>query len=469
MRRGDWDGDTCTVTITTPVVRGERIASLGANSETCGFFGMPVLFQYAIDDGPIELYDIWKEPIGKTLKLIEWFCEHNFIGFNCVFDWFQVAKCYTVFRLFPLDWIPEDHVEEIADREAEGMDGPCIKPLSACDLMLHSRKGPFQSLMERNDIRIKKVPAALAPALAKHLEETIEIDGIYFARNFDKSAPQWRVADIKSSKTGIINRDFKDVVLKFNPAGGLKFLAEYAMGKKPKHLFSDVELDTAYRPAELGYAPTAKAVASAPNWDAYDDDGKAIGFAWPAVIAKHIEHWATNEHAREYAYDDVVYTRDLWKHFKCPEPGDDDSVLACQVAVTRWRGFSIDREGIHKLKTEAEEVVAKAPININQPHAVRKYMMQTLCETELLLRDSKIDESTKKSILEEIREWYITADESCEKCGGTGTLDNGKKCKRCNGEGVLHSGIGAIGYQDCKQGSRAILETLEGGTFSCVF
>ena len=39
--------------------------------------------------------------------------------------------------------------------------------------------------------------------------------------------------------------------------------------------------------------------------------------AWPEIINWHIEHWAYNDLARKYATDDVVYTRDLYKHFKC--------------------------------------------------------------------------------------------------------------------------------------------------------
>ena len=57
---------------------------------------------------------------------------------------------------------------------------------------------------------------------------------------------------------------------KFNPAGGLKFLAEHAMGFKPKFHFKDVEPPTAWRPYELGYAPTALAVSSPErNWEVW--------------------------------------------------------------------------------------------------------------------------------------------------------------------------------------------------------
>ena len=127
--------------------------------------------------------------------------------------------------------------------------------------MLHSRKGPYQSLMAREDIRIKRVPSALAYALAAELEGRVQLDNIYFARSADPNAPKWQVFDRKD-RYGDIDTDFKDVVLKFHAAGGLKFLAEHAMGFKPKFHFKDVEPPTAWRPYELGYAPTALAVSS---------------------------------------------------------------------------------------------------------------------------------------------------------------------------------------------------------------
>jgi hypothetical protein len=390
---------------------------------------MMVLFQYAVEEGEIVLYEVWKKPVKETLELIAWVCEHTVVGFNLVFDWYHLAKIYAIWSLLPPDWIPEDHIEEIAQMESKGIDGPCIKPAGAMDLFLYSRKGPYQSLMAREDIRIKRVPTALAYALAQELERKIELDGIYFAKSVDKNAPKWKVFDIVSKK-GIVNPEFKDVVLHFNAAGGLKYLAEYAMKLKPKHHFSDVELDSSWRPYELGYAPYATAVSSASdNWECYDTDGKLVGMAWPALIHEHIRHWHENEAAREYATDDIVYTRALYKHFGEPEPNDDDSILACMVAVVRWHGFEFDREGIEQLIQIAIAKVSNSPVNINKPKAVRKYLLEVLDETEGIF----IEESTKKANVEKLKPWYITEPEECTKCMGAG-------CIRCNGTGTL--GIG---------------------------
>lgn len=400
------------------------------DTETCGLHGMPLLLQWAENDGPIHLWEFWKEPIQRTLDLIEYICQNEIVGFNLSFDWFMLAKIYTIFRLFSRDWIPEQHILEIALREEEGMDGPCLKPKAACDLLLFSRKGPYQSLMKRDDIRIRRVPAALAYALAEQLEKTIEFDGIYFAKTVDKEAPRWKVLDILDKKSGRVNRDFKDVVLKFHAAGGLKYLAEYALGLKPKNYFSDVELGNEWTPYELGYAPTASAVAKSPTWDVYDEDGKPLGFAWPALIHEHIKHWATNEPAREYAYDDIVYTRKLWEHFGRPEPGDDDSELACMVAAVRWHGFEINRDGIKNLRDRAVEIVTKSPVNINKPPAVRRYITECMDDMESIL----LEETTQKAKIEEISEMLIHKEEFCTKCEGKG-------CVRCANIGKLQPGI----------------------------
>lgn len=406
------------------------------DSETCGLHSMMVLLQYAVDDGPIHLYNIWLEPVWKTLRLLEAVANTSVILFNGAFDWFHVAKIYTIWRLLPGDWIPVEHIEEIALIEPQGQDGPCIKPRSSCDLLLWSRKNEFQTLMGRDDIRIRRVPTALAYALAEELEKRVEIDGIFFARSKDKDAPRWRVYDIK--KGDEIVEDFKDVVLKFNPAGGLKFLAEYALGYTPKYHFEDVELDKEHRPYELGYAPTALAVSCPEHdwevWGIEDGKEKLLGHAWPAKVEIHIDHWANNGPAREYASDDIVYTRELYKHFKSPEPDDDDSVLACMVAAIRWHGYNINVPGITNLRHASQAIVDEAPINVNKPTAVREYLSEVMDDTEAMF----IEDTTEKAKLEAIENWFIDDEgEDCIACFG----DAGGDCKRCGGSGRMEGGL----------------------------
>jgi hypothetical protein len=429
------------------------------DSETCGLHSMMVLLQWAADDGAIHLHHVWKEPVGKTLDLIEKIASGVVVGFNLSFDWFHIVKLHTIWSLLPRDWIPEEHIEAIALIEPQGQDGKCIKPFSALDLLLHSRKGPYQSLMAREDVRIRRVPTALAYALAEELEKLIQLDGIYFARSHDKDAPRWHVYDIRN-REGEIEEHFKDVCLRFNPAGGLKFLAEHALGYEPKFHFKDVEVDTQYRPVEYGYAPTALKVSTpGEGWAVYGvrkGERVVTGYAWPGVIRHHIEHWYTNHDAQEYATDDIVYTRALCRHFGDPEPGDDDSVLACAIPAIRWRGFKINVEGIQKLLAKAEAVVNTSPVNINKPAEVRRYISECMDDMEMVI----IEDTTAKAKLvsvsnwkidtvlpeeddtgaEGFQGWKINHNEECSKCEGSGVYES-RSCPRCEGEGRLKPGL----------------------------
>lgn len=421
------------------------------DTETCGLHSIAVLLQYAYDEGEINLHEIWRRPVGETLRIIEEIASRVVVGFNLTFDWFHLCKIHTLWSLLPPDWIPEEHIHEIAMLEPKARDGACLKPFSALDLMLHSRKGPYQSLMARSDIRIKRIPLVpltwegriipMAYAVANYLEQTVEMDGIYFARTSDPDAPRWTVED--REKNGKVDREFADVVLRFHPDGSLKSLAMHALKTPPKYYHSDIEINPKLRPYELGFAPTALAVSKPEfNWEVWgkeedDEATKLLGVAWPGVIHYHIEHWKTREDAREYAKDDIVYTRGLYEHFGQPDHGDNDSILSCMVPAVRWRGFVVDLEGIKGLKQQAEEVVAKSPINTNKPCEIRDYIHPMLDDTEFM---HYLEETTKKSKLEELSNLIIQEEETCMKCLGAGLLDNGQDCVRCGTKGTLPRG-----------------------------
>ena len=357
------------------------------DTETCGFHGMPVLLQYAVDDGDVKLWDIWRERVGETLELIEWMMAQDNCGFNLAFDHFHLSKCYTTFRLFgDVDAIPEDCIDELAIVEEKArFSDICIKPKSACDIMLHARKGPYQSLMQRKAIRVKRVPTRLCEALRSELEQRIELDGIYFAKRKDKYAPNWQIKDIEID--GEIDPNFKNIILKFHPSGALKVLVEHALGVKEDLIlkFTDIEVDPIWKPKEFGYAPFALAVGRPGEWNR----------AWPAVIRQHISHWAHNTLARKYGGDDVKYTRDMWKHFGCPEPGDNDSELACMVASSRWRGFDIDSDKFKIKREKALKVVGNVPTS---PRVAKVYMFEVMDDAERLA----LKEGTAAKILESI-------------------------------------------------------------------
>ena len=367
------------------------------DTETCGFHGMAVLIQWAKDDGPVHLHEVWREPIYKTLELIEMIMNDpdGVVGFNLSFDHFHLCKLYTVLSLFPNhDEQPQHHIDEIAKLEPKGRFGPCIKPIKAMDLMMHARKGPYQSVMQRDPIKIKRVPTALAMALSQELEKRIPLPSIYFAKRKTKNKPQWTVYDITDADGNIIP-DLKDVVLKIQPSSALKALYEDAFNIQENVLDRFQDVECSIKPNEIGYAPFAMALGNPDDWN----------MTWPQIIDIHISHWAYRKSARAYAKKDVEITRDLWYFFGKPQPGDDDSELTCMVGAVRWRGYAIDIEGIKILREKAIKIAESAP---KDARAVRKWIMPELSKIEqLALRDQKTGKaSTKKVLLEDIAEWF---------------------------------------------------------------
>lgn len=379
------------------------------DSETCGLHGVPVLLQYAWDDGPIYLHDVWTVPMGETMELIEKVMDCDLIGFNLAFDHFHLCKIYTMFLEFgDYNAIPKDHIEALALLEPRARTGPCLRPRRALDLMLHARKGPYQSLMAREDIRIKRVPRVLAAALAQELEDRIQIDGIYHARRKDVYAPKWKVYDLEDKP------NFCDVVLKFAPKSDLKTLAKHALGVKDDTLlrYSDIEISRELYPEEKGWAPFALAVGKPGKWNQ----------AWPEVLKYHIDHWAYRQDARKYATDDVVYTRGLEKHFGSPEPGDDDSELACMVAAVRWHGFAVDLEAMKEQKIVALKKAAGIP---TAPGPACKWIQQVMDESSKQI----MGKATDKAMLEKLYKGDAshcdctydpeTKNQPCDICNGT--------------------------------------------------
>jgi hypothetical protein len=370
------------------------------DTETCGLHGPIVLLQYAIDDGPVILHEVWREPIAATLNVIERIINDSdgVVGFNLAFDMFHLCQLYTVLSRLPdLSAFPEDLIEEYALEEPLGRDGPCLKPRRACDLMLHARKGPYQSTMDRKSVRIRRIPTALASALAEELEQRIPLKDIYFARRKDKRTKKWRVVDIEGTN------DFKNLELKFAASSALKALCADAFNRSPdaRLLYHQIEPNREFNPKEKGYAPFALAVGKPGNWK----------WAWPDVIWHHINHWGFSTPAREYAAADVTDTRDLYKFFGSPELGDDDSELACLVGACRWRGYAVDTEGLKTARTEARMLQKAAP---RAPNNVRRYLYQVMDPIEQL----GMGKSTKKTELEKIAKWR----KECDACDGTGIV-----------------------------------------------
>jgi hypothetical protein len=404
------------------------------DTETCGLHGPTVLIQWAEGDGDIHLHSVWTTPLQDTLDLIEMMMAHEggLVGFNLAFDHFHLCQSYTVLQLlgeeYGYDIYPEDYITEYAELEEAGRDGPCLKPVTAFDIMLHARKTEYQSTMDRKDVRIKKIPTALAHYLVEELNARIKLKDVYFARYADKKR-RWQVADIKDDLDEVIP-DFKDIILKFAPSSALKALAMDALEIDDVTKFDEVELDKAFRPVETGYAPFATAPTTyqtRKNW-VRPDRNNWFG-KWPDVISHHIRHWGYNKLARQYATDDVVYTRDLYRYFGSPDMGDTDSLLACMVGAVRWRGYKVDLVRMRKLREKKQRMLDTAQVAYNSPQRCRQYITEVMSDVEKLsiMNDGKV--STKGIVLEELTRWK--KEEVCDACYGMG-------CDKCE-DGMIPS------------------------------
>lgn len=400
------------------------------DTETCGLVGPIVLMQYAEDDGEICLYEPWKHKVQDTLDLIEGMCSEIICGFNLAFDWFHLCQMYTTMLLLDPNKLPD--ITEYALAEEHGRLGPCLKPKGALDLMLHARKGPYQSTMQRNPIKIRRVPTQLAWKLAEELGNRIKLKSIYFSRGSDT----WQVEDIEGTN------DFKNLVLRFSPTSALKALISDAFNIDTESItrFADVEPPKKARPIERGYAPFATAPYRYKNvwgdWLTAHPSPKDWCHKWPdyGKITVHMDHWATNVAAREYASNDVKYLRMLEEFFEYPKHSDTDSLLACMVGAIRWRGYAIDLEYIKRKRMEIDALITNPPCNFNSSDVCKIYMKQVLSEQE---RAALVDpetgaETTKEVILEEIATWENSI--THEACNGFG-------CEECGYEGLIKNGV----------------------------
>lgn len=373
------------------------------DTETCGYHGPIVLLQYAYDEGEIILYEVWNQPVRKTLSIVEKFCDETIVGFNLAYDWFHLCQLYTTLRLLKTDLTPREQLTQYINKEQEARFGPCLKPRAAIDLMLVARKTKYQTLMKQKNIYIRRVPTAIAEELCKTLDERIPLDNIYFARKSDPTR-HWQVDNTK-------DKQFKTVSLRWAASSALKALIAHITGKQTI-LYEDIRLPKNLQPNEVGYAPWAKALEL---------------HTWPNVIDAHIDMWQNNNVARTYAENDVYYTRILYHHLDEPE-SDIDSELACLVGAVRWHGFKIDTD---KVITLRDKVLRKIDNNFNSFAYCRRYLEEVLSPMErtVLTRRGKL--TTGKVVLEEISKWKEAV--VCDKCHGLGMSQDAVKCDCVHG------------------------------------
>ena len=403
------------------------------DTETTGFAGVMVLMQAAKGDGDVELMCPWAVQAGQAIEFIEeyYLNPDGITMFNATFDSFHVQKMHSLLSLFikknsKYDFL-EDQIDAVAAFEKEAVFESCIKPASCLDLMLYSKQGPFQSLMDRKDIRIRRVPYALATPLIAELNKRIELPDAYFSRRKDASI-RWQIQDIEND-LGEIIPNLVDVVLKFAPSSSLKALAKATgIAKENRLMFEDVEIPKQFMSNEPGYAPFAYAPVKTKEGKFLRPGPGNWHGRWPANVEFHIQHWSYNEKAREYAEDDIHDTRGLHRYFDYPELGDTDSQLACMVGSVRWRGFSVDKPGLLEQLKISEEELKQYNFNWNSPAVCRKVLERSMDDNMKALIDG-----TRKEILENVIKWEI--EDVCDACFGDGCDD----CNDCN-EGCVSTG-----------------------------
>lgn len=339
------------------------------DTETCGFTGPIVLMQYAEDDGPIILYEVWKEPVQKTLQLIERICNNIVCGFHLSYDWFHINKCYNLFSNASCFSRPPriDEIVEIQQRNHQEYTKFCLRPKKSLDLFLYSRKTKWQVLMSRRAIRIRKVPAVIADHLVKLLNETIKLNPIYFYHR--QGGYEWTV-------NPIIGESFSDLVLNFAPSGGLKPLCEEIFKIKTY----EFPIKKEFQPQEQEFNP-------------YTTE-------WKDAIPYHIKHWSESKRARSYAEQDVILLQRLYHYWAEPIPGDVDSELACCVGAVRWKGFAVDEKAVIERYEKQRNIVKAFPVNLDAPLQVKGWLRETATDTEKL-----VIQNTKKETLEELKSW----------------------------------------------------------------
>lgn len=316
------------------------------DTESKGLVGPLSTIQWKRDDGPTFVHLVWDEPVRETLKLIEKMLDDALCGFHVSHDAFQICKGYNIMRLLDPSRPPTKSGWISVQREA--VRGPCLKPKSVLDLMLFAMRGPLQSTMERDDIRIKKVPAALAQFLAEELQRRIQLPGIYF--HYRNGGYQWQVIPLED-KPG-----FCDVVLRWGASRGLKPIGQHVLGLQ----VLEYEMPSQFRPKE-------------DLWNPFSD-------GWLPHSDYHDAYWRVDPRARQYAKEDVEkLTYGLWLHFGRPEAGDTDSILAWLIGASRWRGFALDLELLKEIRDEAHKAKEAFP---RAPKPVLHGLHERCSETE---------------------------------------------------------------------------------------
>lgn len=384
------------------------------DSETVGLYGPMAILQYAFDEEDPTLYNPWLEPAGKTIDLLQYFCECRVVAHNLTFDWQKIQSfhnaTYKLCRERGTGVRPIDHIDEMVEYFYTERQSFCLKPPAAVCTLLLCQKELGGTGLAAKEVRIRQVPRVCAEALTELLNNYTDLPSIVFAKRKDGGG--WHVGESDKGE------QWADVMLKFAPSNGLKEVARHVLGVEDTQKIGAEVLPPAM-PAEVGYCPFAYIIRECGL-----EFDKPL---WPELLEAHIEFWNSNEDAVRYALDDIHLLRRLDKHLGKRET-DFDGELAVQVASCRQAGFTIDTDKLDEAVEESQRIVDTAEINVDAHKQVRQWIAAALDPMEQHIVSEGCNKATLKKI---VRNFVAEEREECDCEAG---------CPRCDGNRVIEPG-----------------------------
>ncbi len=314
------------------------------DTETYSLNTLPITIQYAIDDGNIEIMNLWYETPKTIMALIEMFCEHEICAYNLTFDWFMLVKLYNICKQIEPYEMLLDQFDAINQTFQTDW---FLRPQGALDIMLEFRKTHFQDLMARKRPTIYKIPGSMVDDVILILNECFSDIQIGDKKEF------WKISD------GDID-GFVNVYFAWKPGLPLKRLIRKIYGE------GTIDLDM-YWEDEGGYC----------HWENRMEKHK---------LERSIDHWMFNDIAIQYAKNDIQYLRNLKADFNL-QCGHYDNELAIMAANVKCKGFAIDIDEVQRQYDQYNNDKRLAP---TAPRAVLEYVTEPMEELDaVMIQDTK--------------------------------------------------------------------------------
>lgn len=398
------------------------------DTETMGLYGPAVILQAQFGDDKPFIHDLWNSTVSATRGVISRIVECRAVAHNLTFDWQKISQFYNAAtaleRQFGPSTRPIYHLANMSDVIYNARQDFCLKPPAAvCTLLLCQKQIGGASLATK-EIRVRKIPADVAPFVADLLNKHTDLPEIMFARR--QPGDRWVTA---LSDEG---EEWLDVALRFAPSNALKDIARLVLGEEDTQKIGG-EIQTPEFPYECGYAPYAKMLDEGDGFTTVDrrrsngDKFQVRLPLWPRRLRDHLKFWTTPDTPQErYALDDIRLLRKLDEHLGCVAT-DFDSELSCQVASVRVAGFEIDPAKLEREIRSSTKAVESAEVNVDSHVQVRKYVSEALDPMEALVVADGCDKAKLKSIQRTfvLDEREVCCKSGCPRCGGTGFVGPG--------------------------------------------